>query len=105
MEQGRALVVLERRGEVAGDGRQAVEPGRDDVVALDGGPDGLDVFRRLLELAATALEPGGTLAVELYEGSLDDAAALAGAQGGWATVEVREDLTRRPRVLVCTREG
>ena len=74
-------------------------------LALDGGPDGLDVFRRLLELSATALEPGGTLAVELYEGSLDDAAALAGAQGGWASVEVREDLTRRPRVLVCTREG
>ena len=75
------------------------------ALALDGGPDGLDVFRRLLELAPRALEPGGTLAVELFEDSLDQAADLARAQGGWATVEVREDLTHRPRVLVAVREG
>ena len=72
-------------------------------LALDGGTDGLDVFRRLLELAPRALEPGGMLAVELFEGSLEDAAALVRAQGGWASVEVREDLTRRPRVLVAVR--
>lgn len=74
-------------------------------LALDGGTDGLDVFRRLLELAPCALEPGGMLAVELFEGSLEDAAALVRAQGGWASVEVREDLTRRPRVLVAVREA
>lgn len=75
------------------------------ALALDGGPDGLDVYRRLLELAPRALAPGGTLAVELFEESLDRAADLAHAQGGWASVEVREDLTHRPRVLVVVREG
>lgn len=74
-------------------------------LALDGGTDGLDVFRRLLELAPRALEPGGMLAVELFEESLDEAAEIARRQGGWALVEVREDLTRRPRVLVAVREG
>lgn len=74
-------------------------------LALDGGEDGLDVFRRLLELAPAALAPGGMLAVELFEGALDAAAALVREQGGWAAVEVREDLTRRPRVLVAVREG
>lgn len=73
-------------------------------LALDGGVDGLDVFRRLLELAPAALAPGGMLAVELFEESLDDAAALVRAQGGWGSVEVRCDLTRRPRVLVAVRE-
>ena len=73
------------------------------ALALDGGPDGLDVFRRLLELAPVALAPGGMLAVELFEGSLEDAAALVREQGGWASVEVREDLTHRPRVLVAKR--
>ena len=77
------------------------EPG----LALDGGEDGLDVFRRLLDLAPAALAPGGMLAVELFEGSLEDAAALARARDGWASVEVREDLTRRPRVLVAKREA
>ena len=75
------------------------------ALALDGGADGLDVFRRLLELAPVALAPGGMLAVELFEGSLEDAAALVREQGGWASVEVREDLTRRPRVLVAKREA
>ena len=74
-------------------------------LALDGGDDGLDVFRRLLELAPAALVPGGMLAVELFEGALDAAADLVRTQGGWGVVEVREDLTRRPRVLVAVREG
>ena len=72
-------------------------------LALDGGEDGLDVFRRLLDLAPVALEPGGMLCVELFEGSLEDAAALVRARSGWASAEVREDLTHRPRVLVARR--
>lgn len=74
-------------------------------LALDGGPDGLDVFRRLLELAPTALRPGGMLCVELFETNVGTAADLCREQGGWASVEVRRDLTRRPRVLVAVREG
>ena len=74
-------------------------------LALDGGDDGLDVFRRLVELAPEALAPGGMLAVELFEDALAAAADLVRAQGGWGSVEVREDLTRRPRVLVAVREG
>ena len=74
-------------------------------LALDGGPDGLDVFRRLLDLAPTALRPGGTFCVELFETNVGTAADLCRAQGGWTSVEVREDLTHRPRVLVAVREG
>ena len=74
-------------------------------LALDGGPDGLDVFRRLLDLAPVALAPGGMLAVELFEGALDAAADLVRGRAGWASVEVREDLTHRPRVLVAVREA
>ena len=74
-------------------------------LALDGGEDGLDLFRRILEVAPAALAPGGALAVELFEESLDAAAALVREQGGWARVEVREDLTHRPRILLAVREG
>ena len=42
---------------------QGFEPG----LALDGGPDGLDVFRRLLEAAPEVLAPGGMFCVELFE--------------------------------------
>lgn len=73
-------------------------------LALDGGPDGLDLFRRILALAPQVLVPGGWLCVELSEDNVAQAARECQAQGGWAHVEVRQDLTRRPRVLVATRE-
>ena len=76
------------------------EPG----LALDGGPDGLDIFRRILGLAPRALMPGGWLCVELFEENVAAAAELCRRQGGWSRVEVREDLTHRPRVLVAIRE-
>ena len=74
------------------------------ALALDGGADGMDIYRRILDLAPAMLAPGGVLCVELFEESLDDAAALAREQGGWARVEVREDYTHRPRILVAVRE-
>ena len=74
-------------------------------LALDGGADGLDLFRRILALAPVALAPGGWLCVELFEENVHQAAELCRQQGGWSHVEVRDDLTRRPRVLVAVREG
>jgi len=73
------------------------------ALALDGGDDGLDVFRRILDLAPRALAAGGSLCVELFEDNVEDAAELVRAQPGWECVEVREDLTHRPRVLVAVR--
>ena len=75
------------------------EPG----LALDGGNDGLDVFRRILEVAPAVLAPGGMLCVELFEENVSVAAGLVRQQGEWTRVEVREDLTHRPRVLVAQR--
>ena len=59
------------------------------------------VYRRLLEVAPRMLLPGGMLCVELYEGHLDKAAHLAEEQGIWESIEVKEDLTHRPRILVA----
>lgn len=80
---------------------QGFEPG----LALDGGPDGLNVFRRLLAVAPKILAPAGMLCVELFEENVHVAADLVRAEPGWSTVEVREDLTHRPRVLVAVREA
>ena len=80
---------------------QGFEPG----LALDGGHDGLNVFRRLLAVAPKILAPAGMLCVELFEENVHLAAELVCAQGGWANVEVRDDLTHRPRVLVAKREA
>ncbi len=72
------------------------------ALALDGGPDGLDVFRRLLAWCAGALAPGGGFAFELHETCLDDAAAEARALR-FDDVRIVDDLAGRPRVLVGRR--
>lgn len=71
------------------------------ALALDGGADGLDVFRRILAEAPRMLRPGGLLACELFEGSLDAAADLCRA-AGMANVRIVQDLTRRPRFILAT---
>lgn len=70
------------------------------ALALDGGADGLDVFRRLVPFAVRFLRPGGTLAVELHEVGMDRAVAIA-EEGGLCDVRVVKDLAGRPRVLVA----
>jgi release factor glutamine methyltransferase len=54
-------------------------------IALDGGPDGLDVLRRLASRAPYWLAPGGHLLVETSERQAE-AAAEAAAQSGLTTV-------------------
>lgn len=69
-------------------------------LALDGGEDGNDVFRRILPEAMRLLKAGGGFAVELHETRLDDAAEIARA-AGFVDVRIVFDLAGRPRVLVC----
>ncbi|MCL2826262.1 MAG: peptide chain release factor N(5)-glutamine methyltransferase [Eggerthellaceae bacterium] len=73
-------------------------------LALDGGPDGLGVFRLILPWALRALAPGGAAAFELHEDALDDAAQAAEA-AGFTQTKVVADLAGRSRVLVAKAPG
>ncbi|MBQ9955776.1 MAG: peptide chain release factor N(5)-glutamine methyltransferase [Eggerthellaceae bacterium] len=70
------------------------------ALALDGGQDGLDLFRRLAVWALAALKPGGAFACELHETCLDEAAEFARGLG-FSNVRIVYDLTGRPRVLTA----
>jgi release factor glutamine methyltransferase len=71
-------------------------------LSLDGGPDGLDLFRRLAERAGRWLAPGGWLYCEIGEDQAEGAAAiLTGA--GLAEVAVHHDLVGRDRIVEATR--
>ncbi len=50
-------------------------------LALDGGPDGLTVLRRVIDGAPAFLVPGGALAVEVGAGEAEAVAALFAARG------------------------
>lgn len=70
------------------------------TLALDGGKDGLDVFRRISAWAIPALKQDGFLACELHEDTLDDAAKIA-LDDGFTSTEIVKDLGGRPRVLIA----
>ena len=72
--------------------------------ALDGGADGLEVFRRLATQAQDLLKPGGFLALELHEDTLDDAAAFLHGLP-YQDIRIHQDLTERRRFLTAKREN
>lgn len=68
-------------------------------LALDGGPQGLDVITRLVPQAHRALRVGGGLFLEIGETQGAAVAALL-EQAGFQQVEIRRDLAGRDRIAV-----
>lgn len=70
--------------------------------ALDGGPDGLDFYRRLAVEAGAFLKPAGKLMLEFGEGQ---AAALweIFEKQKWVVEAVLPDYTRRERIFIARR--
>ena len=84
-------------GELAGLQREVQ---REPRLALDGGPDGLAVLRRLVAEAPRWLAPGGALLLEMHESHEAALPALCLA-AGFASAEARRDLAGLPRLTVA----
>jgi len=69
--------------------------------ALFSGASGLDDARELVEQAPRQLVTGGLLALELDEERAHQVAGWLQGAPGWQAVEVRDDLSRRPRYLLA----
>ena len=74
-------------------------------LALAGGPDGLEVVRRLLDAAAGRLAPGGHLVLELGSGQAPAARDAVAGRPQLALVRVRRDLQGIARTLVARRRA
>jgi release factor glutamine methyltransferase len=70
----------------------------DPALALDGGQDGLDVYRAIARDARRLLAPGGRLIVELGAGQ-EPAVRTLFTQAGLTVAGVRNDLAGIPRAL------
>lgn len=75
---------------------------REPVLALDGGADGLALYRRLVSQARPLLKPGGHLLFEI--GSGQGAAALGLLPPAWEA-NVVQDLAGRDRLVVARYRG
>lgn len=74
-------------------------------LALDGGPDGLGLIRRLLDQAPPVLAPGGLLLLEIMAGQGAAVTALARAAFPGADVRVIPDLAGHDRVVRVALHG
>jgi release factor glutamine methyltransferase len=68
------------------------------AAALFAGPDGLEIYRRLIPQARAALKPGGLLALEIGHGQRDAVAALL---AGWNALRFVDDLQQVPRTALA----
>ena len=68
------------------------------ALALDGGPDGLVLVRRLVAAAPALLNPRGALALEIGAGQAAATAALMQA-AGFVEIRQRRDLGQADRVV------
>jgi release factor glutamine methyltransferase len=71
----------------------------DPASALDGGADGLDLIRRLIETAPGRLAPGGALLLEIGLGQADAVNTLLSARK-FRDISVRPDYQNIPRFAV-----
>ena len=73
--------------------------GHEPTLALDGGPDGLDPIRRLLEIGPEWLAPNGMILLEIDARRGIQALNLACDLFSEATIHLHQDLTGRDRLL------
>ncbi len=91
-------------GEIAGLAREVKD--YDPLLALDGGADGLEAYRRIAGKATGILRPGGHLIVEIGASQADAILGLFRASGlGVDANAVRHDLSGRPRVILMAAAG
>lgn len=83
------------------DGLQREVKDHEPRLALDGGPEGMDLYRRIFEKVSWFLKPQGVLLLEIGHDQGDRIAALAQEHGFAA--EIRKDLAGHDRTAVCRR--
>ncbi len=69
------------------------------LAALDGGPDGTDLIRRIMKEAVAWLRPGGWLLMEVGAGQWGTVEKIALQTGGWGEPAWISDLAGYRRVL------
>jgi release factor glutamine methyltransferase len=69
-------------------------------VALYGGDDGLEIYRRLIPEAVRLLSPGGWMVLEIGYALAESVRAMLGA---FRDLEIRTDLAGLPRVVLARR--
>ena len=69
--------------------------------ALNGGADGLDYYRRIVEEAPAYLTQKGALVLEIGHDQAGAVTAMMQADAGWYDITIMKDLAQNPRVVTA----
>lgn len=75
---------------------------REPALALDGGIDGLDFYRKICKYWIQKLRPGGVLAFEVGFGQADDVKNIM-QQSGLKTMAILDDINSVPRAVLAVK--
>jgi release factor glutamine methyltransferase len=81
----------------------SAEVQKEPLLALDGGPSGLEIIKRAIEGAPSYLMPGGTLLMEADPQQMKDIGVLL-QENGFGRIKTYYDLSGRERVIGGTYE-
>jgi len=73
------------------------------ILALDGGIDGLDCIRQLIQTSANYLCPGGVWLIEMMAGQAETVAELLDQQGSYYKIQIFSDLAGIDRFALAYR--
>ena len=74
-------------------------------LALDGGEDGLDLYRRIIKEAYKYLNNNGTLALEIGYNQEDKVINLIKASNMYKGIYSKKDLSNNDRIVVCKKRS
>lgn len=74
-------------------------------IALDGGKDGLEIYRRIIYEAYKYLRPNGYLALEIGYDQKEDVIELIKDTKKYSNIYSKKDLSRNDRIVICKKEN
>ena len=71
------------------------------ILALDGGKDGLDIYRKIIEQSYKYLNENGYLCLEIGYDQKDEVIRLIKETGKYKNIYSKKDLASNDRIIIC----
>jgi len=83
--------------------RLPLEVKSEPIIALDGGEDGFDFYRKIISEARKFLKPGGFLALESGDGQAYNIKEILEEENRFSSIKIINDYNNIPRVVIGVR--
>lgn len=77
---------------------------KEPVLALDGGKDGLDFYRRIIKQAKEFLKPGGYIALEIGFDQKEEVIKLFNKEEAYENIYCIKDISKNDRTIIARRK-